>query len=360
MTERLFVRWISAAAVCFLIAVPAWGQDAAPELPDESQVRGPLPAESLRAIDAFVGYWLDQLDSAKTADEIMKARQGLVSGYERHSTAYYQLAYAEAVAKVASKALATKDRVKQIQAAMAMAVMSQVSIQPALEKMAGHSNAAVRYWAVIGYQRAARALMLRGGAFSKTMLDTLERLGLKESNGPIVGTVMRALAPYPEARAQDVRDLRACLDKIWLGRCREILAGKAEIIDAYRNAERSSTPVNAEDGKHVLQMLADAMEAATLAYTKPENRRDPVAESLTNLLAGFEVKLAQVIGVTETPLQPILKEATSPGDKAAAVRLKWNEHWKPLLKQRGVTPRVSANSATTATGTSAATAPAGT
>ena len=363
MTPRLFLPFAIFPVMVVLWAGPAWGQAAAPELPEDSEVRGPLRGVALKKIDAYIDYWVARMKSAKDIRKVVEARQGLVNGYRRHAAAYYQHACARSAAARIVGLLSDADRAKQIQAAMAMSDMPQITIQPALEKMAGHKNPAVRYWAVKGYRQAVRLLMIQGGNFAKRMLTTLEKLGTTDASGPIVAGVLIALIPYPEAGRQDVAKLRGVFDRVWLARCKDVWAGKIEIIEAFRKVEGFVVPANAADRKRVLQLLADAMEAGTLGLLKALNKKGPGVKRLRELLLRFETKLGQTAGVQTFPLQTMLGTKVDV-EQATVARLRgWLEHWLPALKKLGVTPRFvvapAAATSTQRTPATTSTAPAG-
>ena len=101
------------------------------------------------------------MKSAQTSGEIIKVCEALTNGYVRHASPNYGHAYARSAARGVITVLSIDDPIKQIQSSMAVSAMPQITIEPALEKMARHANPAVRYWSVRGYGRAAKLLMIQ-------------------------------------------------------------------------------------------------------------------------------------------------------------------------------------------------------
>ena len=361
MGQRAFPPIAILLVMPLLWSSAVWAQGAVPELPEDAEVRGRLGPGAVGKIDKYVDYWVQRMRQGKNIGEVVEARKGLVNGYSRHETAYYQLAYAGSAAGRVAAVFCDSDRAKQIQAALTRGAIPPISVQPALEKMAAHANPAVRYWAVRGYRQAARLLMIQGGGYAQKMLATLERMGRTESPGPIVAGVFLALTPYREAGRQETARLTEALDRVWLARCEDIVAGKVGLIDAFRKAERFVEPAGPGDNKRVVQLLADAMEAATQALMRDPNRKKPIAGALRELLASMETKLTRLTAGDKRPIQSILTNDQIDLEKATQARLTgWNEYWKPVLQKLGVTVRfVAAATSVPASPATTSTAPAG-
>ncbi len=354
MIPRPFFPLAVPMVAILLWAGPLWAQ-AAPELPEDSEVRQQLGPAATQKIDAYIDYWVARMKNAKDTRQITEAREALSNGYKRHATAYYQLAYARSAAQRAVSLLAEADPAKQIQAAMALAEMPQIAIQPALEQMAQSKNAAVRYWAARGYRQTARLLLFQGGQFATNMLSTLERMGRGEPSGPVLAAVLMALMPIPDLGPETTTKLAESLDRVWRQRLKDIWAGDNQIIDAYRKAERALLPVVADDNKRIAQLLADAMEAGTLALERVQDKTSPAAEELKEMLMQMELKLGQVASVEKLVLQPILNQKLDV-QQVTMARLQWLDFWKPALAKLGVTPRFVAETTTAPAGRPAATA----
>lgn len=325
-------------------------------------VVGPVGFSARVKIEDYVGHWVGQMQTAKKIEETVTARKALADGYDAHDSPHWLVTYAEVSAEKIPALLLLSDRVKQIQASMALAAMPQYTIQPALEKMARHSNPAVRYWAARGYRSSVRRLLLYPER-TKKMCATLERLGREES-GPVLAVVLRTLIVYPGIRPESVALLRTTMDKIWLARLASLRAGDSSVIEAYRKAVVFLAPVGNDraDEKKILQLLADALEAASQGFSKFAGSRKSACQPWMDLLSDLERKLNTIAALkkitrtAKTPIQDILAETRTPiTQKAAEIRLKVLEYWRPMLAKVGVKPRL-APAATTKPAASTATA----
>ncbi|MDY7011113.1 MAG: hypothetical protein SVV80_10235 [Planctomycetota bacterium] len=304
-------------------------------------VAGPVGFSARGKIEEYVGHWVKKMTEAKKVSDIVKARQALTDGYDAHNSPDWLVSYAEVSAKKIPVLLGLSDRVKQIQASMALAAMPQYTIQPALEKMSLHENPAVRYWAARGYRSSVRRMLLYPERARK-MCATLERLGRKES-GPILAVVLRTLIIYPGMRAEAVARLRSTLDKIWLARLGDLLAGRSDIIETYHKTVEFLTPFDKDeaDKKKILQLLVDALEAASQGFNESGSSKKSAQQPWMDLLSELERKLNAITDTRKAPIQDILVDTKMPiNEKVTEVRLKAvQEHWKPLLAKLDVKPR---------------------
>ncbi len=311
---------------------------------DKLKVTVHLRRVDRKKVETYIEHWVEQMKKANKVADTVKARKALADGYNAHNVQPWQTAYAEISSKKIPVLLNLPDRVKQIQAAMAVATMPQYTIQPALEKMSRHKNPAVRYWAARGYRPAVRKMLLFPGR-EKKMLTTLEQLGRNES-GPILAVVLQTLNMHTGGgRDKDaVIRLRPILDKVWMARIKDLHDGKDGVVDAYRRAVIFFDPVDEDDRKKVLQMLVDALESASKGFDKSvssKKGKKSDQQSWISLLSNLENKLIELTQTSETPIQDILSDPKkSIEQKPTEVRLKAvSEYWKPLLAKLGIKPR---------------------
>ncbi len=325
-------------------------------------VVGPLGFSARGKIEEYVGHWVKKMSDAEKFEDIVKARKALTDGYEVHDSPHWWVTYAEVSAQKIPTLLLLSDRVKQIQAGMTIAAMPQYTIQPALEQMARHKNPAVRYWAARGYRSSARKMVLYPER-AKKMCATLEQLGRKES-GPVLTVVLWTLIIDPDDNQEIIDLLRSTMDKIWFARLGDLHAGKGDVIEAYRKAIEFLTPLtlNKADEKKILQLLVDAMEAASQGFNESPSSKNSDEQSWMDLLGDLESKLAEVTRTDETPIRDILVDPRKPtAHKAAEIRLgAVLEYWKPMLEKLNVKPRPVPVTTTkpTITAATATTAPA--
>ncbi len=339
MTRRTIAVLFMMLFTLGLWADSAKGADA-PTLEDLKKlpVVGPLGLHARGKIINYVEFWVEQMKKAKNVKDIAKARKALVAGYEAHNSPPWRVAYAEISAEKMPVLLGLSDRVKQIQASMAIALMPQYTIQPALEKMARHKNPAVRYWAARGYRSSARRIMLYPERTRK-MCVTLERLGRKDS-GPVLAVVLQTLSIHPGSGADVITLLTSTMDKVWLARRRDLRTGNSNVIEAYRRTIVFLTPLDKKNGKRILQLLADALESASRGFAESAGRKKSAQQPWIDLLVELESKLANFTRTENTPVQDILAEAKKPiPQKAAEIRLKVLEYWRPTLAKLGVKSR---------------------
>lgn len=316
---------------------------------------GPKEEDVIRK---YMRHWVGQLKAAKKFDEVKQARDKLWAGFNAQATAYYQVSYAKIAASEIPALLSQGDRLKQIHAAMAMSRMPRYTIQPGLEKMAASKNPAVRYWAVHGYRQVSKEMMLHASR-AKTMLATLRKLGTTEPASATVGAVFRALRPYGGIKPADLASLRAELSTVWLARCGDISQANLGFIDAYREVIVTLAPLDKKDDtKAVLQLLADVMEAASMAFDAKAAKSDArVRVSVEELLIDTEARLGKILGMAVRPARDALRNkdaqpAARVADALDAIRFTWMTSlvakWK--ITPRRI-PRPPANTATRPKGT---------
>ena len=310
-------------------------------------VIGPLPASVRKKMEEYIGYYVNRMKSVKSFKEVIQARKRLINGYNVHKSSYWQSGYAAICADRIRALLDIPDAARQVQAAITLANMPQYTIQPAIEKMAEHSNPAVRYWAVKAYKASIRRMVLYDARAEK-MFQTLKRLGMNDS-GPILMAVLRCLTPYPDMDEKSISTMKSIFDEVWLARCKDVYAGKVDVIQTYHKMVRFLIPFDEADKKRILQLLADALEASSLGFINAANRKSLAAKRLMELLIALENKLVNITATNETPILKILDEKISPMEKAIKARLKVNEYWKPILAKHGIKLRFHASkkSATT-------------
>ena len=304
-------------------------------------VTGPLAPSTRNKMEEYIGYYVNQMKSAKEFKEVIRARKELLKGYNIHDSSYWRSSYAAICAERLVALLDIPDVARQVQVGIVLEKMPQYTIQPAVEKMAKHSNPAVRYWAVKAYKSSIRRILLYDIRAQK-MFKTLKRLGMTDS-GPILMVVLRCLTPYPDMDEKAVSTMKSLFDEIWLTRCKDIYAGKVDVIQTYRKMVRFLIPFNEAGKKRILQLLTDALEAATLGFVNSGDEKKAAAKQLKELIVTLENKLADVSSTTETPILKILDEKLSSMEKAIRVRLKVNEYWKPILAKYGIKPRFHAS-----------------
>ena len=128
----------------------------------EVALKGMLLPVHKAQITKHLQYGADGLREAKKQKEIDKWRTGLIKifNYSEHTS--YQYTVAQLAVKIVYPLLELQDARKQINVALVLSAMGQVTIQPALEGMIVHPNVAVRYLGWKGYQAAWIPIVRQG------------------------------------------------------------------------------------------------------------------------------------------------------------------------------------------------------
>lgn len=318
MNKSIVLAWTLLIGLGLAASAPA-----EPSLEELAQLPavGPLGGEAVTTIEEYVDHWMGKLAAAKTTEQLDKAHRKLMQGYEANPSRYYQLGYARVMANsvvaVLSAKLETMPQAKQATAAIAVASMSQITIQPALEVMAKHDNAAVRYWAAKGYRLCGGLLLAQGGQYARKMLATLERLGLEDESALVVAAVLRTASGYGEVNDDSAKGLKDVLDKVWLARCQQVHQGQVEMVEAYSKAVSFPRTATQAEQKLVLQLLADAMEAASLAYKESQKQEGPLGQAYAELMIRIEDRLADITGTGPRPVEAALENEEDTVDTRA-------------------------------------------
>ncbi len=347
--------------VVALMASSSASRAAPPALEDLGKLSvdaGVGPA-AINTITTYLEHWVGVMAGAKSTTSVTEATAALIRGHEIHTSASYRYEYAKKFAEKMPPLLKLDGDalrlIKETNAAMVAAAMSQITTEPALAAMAKHRNPAVRYWAAKGYRHIGSLLLVQPGGAAK-MLKALEQMGPAETSGPVVAAVLHAASGYPNVTGAQAGKLRLLLAKVWLARCGEVHAGNVEMIGAFRKAAKYLTAASKDEEKLALQLLIDVMESASLAMLVANNQKEPRWAALAELVTEAERRFAGMTGLQRTPIADILKGAKTPDLKAVAVRLQVNAYKKWLQTHRAIKPRFKPAPAAT---TQPATQPAG-
>ncbi len=299
-------------------------------------------------IDERLKYWGEQIVKATTPSEITEARDGALNDYRLYTSTDYQYTFAQRAAEVLSPflngSLKKDDKLlplKEVNLALALSRMPQVTIQPALDVMVVHRNPGVRYLGYDGY-RAVRTLILgQLPDYVTRMFDALKAAAAKEDSAPAVGAIFQ-LVNFSEFTTGSVsgfviRDAQAqgfeILQANWARWCDRVLRGNAEITRAFTKGVQSVktlAPTVATDraGKaKVLQLLVDLGRCSSIAYDEVQNKKGLIALENKVLLRDCESILSEVSGKRlDYVTKPLTDEDVA--DRGAGVKtaiLKWVE-----------------------------------
>ena len=198
---RTYLSRLCAAAVVLISCASARSEPLEPPPVDfgeiESQSREELQGKHTQQLRERIAYWLAVLRDTEKRDEILSATVGLLEDYGRIDKAFYRYHFAEIVTTQAKDTWAKmKPQLKplrEVNLALAISEMTQVSIQPALTKMVSHPNAAVRYYGWTGYRKLRELILVLAGAaqHDKIMYASLRSQSKEETSPAVVGAMFK-------------------------------------------------------------------------------------------------------------------------------------------------------------------------
>lgn len=316
-----------------LLALPvlARAADAPPAMADIVRGNPNVPNMQER-----IDYWGNAILDAKDDAALAKACQGLVGDYKAFDQKEAGYLFVE---KAAAKLMAVlgklpKDamaKAKEVNIAMAVAQMPQVTSLAALDTLSTYPNPGARYYAWKGLTDARTRILAHGKASAEKALAAVDKAVKFETSQPapavqVMAQMFRMLAlddTRPSAVMDDVWALAqkqtfSTAQKNWRPWCLLVRGGDVELADAIRKVV-TSLPAHAAwigQGKgrtELLQMLTDAAWSAAKAYEEAKKANTPV-EGLVNLLRDTEAALNKIQGTSRTFLEKPLSDAKATPD----------------------------------------------
>ncbi len=279
-----------------------------------------LSSSSIKQIDDWLKYYTGIIRTArdekkeklvKAEEKIVKARDGIIRDiYNWYDESLYKYEVARRAAVIVTPLLEGHNagdslrHLRQVNAAMAVSRMAQVSIQPALEKMVTSKNAAVRRLGWVGsrsvpargYRAIRTRILVQSVAATNTMFASLEKAARTEKNAQVVAAVFHVLnlpqsptVPVPEKTMRTAR-VRAfgILKAAWRARCRQVIAEDTDMSEACRKGVsavlRLTESLGGNDKKARtagLQMIVDAAWCAATAYDKAMTPTEEASRVIT-------------------------------------------------------------------------------
>lgn len=309
----------------------------------ETSLRSGLGTTDLEVIDRYVTNWAEKLATAGSEEDILDARVRLTRGYNTYDSWQFQNAYADRVAKALTPVLTSPDLRKQINAAMVLSQMRQVSMQPILESLVVSPNPALRLYGWTGYGRIRLLVMAQGKGPVETMLTSLTKAAAEEDCGPVMSAILSMMYLSPDRpsiiSASVFDETRAKLFDVfrqsWPRVCRKVLGGHYGMVRAANEGLDALRRVAAdpdspkETQQAAVQMVVDLAWCAAKCYA---------AEGQTgSQMAATEVLLREcetaLNAITKLRQIPVNKALTTKGDaeRVAAVELATSS-WIRLLE----------------------------
>lgn len=281
----------------------------------EVALQGTLLPVHVKQIESRLKYFTAVLLRAGDGDNaaISKARDELVQTFNYSTSVSYHYTVAQLAAKIVTPVLDSPSRIKQINAALALSKMPQVTIQPALEKMVRHSNSAVRYIGWDGYNSAWRMILAQGSVPAKRMFSILsERCG-KEKSPLVTGAMWRMLrlrSRVEVGSSDSMGDLRkqglAIFRKSWFRACRRVLRGDVKtmgvackgISTALEYVSNAKSNKKKKVARAAMQLVANMMWCAGKTYKRSHAKGNVrTARAAEILLRDCEKALNKFLGL---------------------------------------------------------------
>ena len=271
----------------------------------------------LAEIQTWVKYWVGRIAKAETEAEIVEARRKLVSGYQRFEPATYRYDYADTTATEVSAALKTLPAgdlkaLREINAASALGVFDQVSVQFALQELVAHDNPGVRYWGWKGLAGIRDLSLAQGGQTAEAFFTVITQRSAAETSAVVLGAMWEAMVlPVSSPDGVDavtwgnaVDTFANILNTNWANACGQVASGDASWVGAAPKAvmamvrlariagdDEIQTPLG-----HLLHMTFAAFRAYDAAPADTEREQHAIV-----LLARCEAALAGLSGLSVSP-----------------------------------------------------------
>ena len=329
----------------------------------ETSIASGLSSQQIAQIDARLKYWRDQIVNAANPKEVIEARKGVRGDYTLSRNTTYQDRFAWRAAEILTPllldGLKPDDKLlqfKQVNVGISLSGMQQVTIQPSLQVMVTHSNAAVRYLGWNGYQATRTFILAQSPLDAKKMIKTLKDAAAKEETPAVVGAIflMADIPAYvgPEVPPETLKDAQKALLEIvrmnWIRWSSKLPTGNVEITRAFEkgvNAVRGLTVANpepAEKGRN-LQLLVDLLKYAAEAYDAVDGK-GIIGKENTILLKKCETAVNTISQKRKSHIKTALTDEKIIERGAAVLMAVLN--WADDLKDFGVV-RPKINLATT-------------
>lgn len=308
----VFAMIVVAAAVPAAFATGAVAAVPQPlDIPEVAQKGLLLPIHVAR-ITEHLRFYANLIRDAKDQAGIDRGRIGLIRTFTYSPYASFRYTVAQLAVKTVAPLLDLPDPIRQVNIAIALSQMPQVTIQPALEKMIVHHNPAVRLLGWQGYRAAWMPIVRQGLTPAKTMFTSLSERAGKEDSPPVVAAIWKMLMfrgtviSLPEGLGDLDRMGMEILRKSWPIQCWKMRMGSAEMANAalkglataVEYAANAMVAKNSQGTSQAVQLIADMMWCSAKAYGDAYRSGDSgkaVVSANTLLLLECERSLNQLL-----------------------------------------------------------------
>lgn len=296
--------WCALGTLLAAAVAPVAARPPAMDIPVGERQAGMLQS-SKEQVKARVEYWMKELAAAGSAEEVKAARNGLLNDYTGYTAdaREFMETYAEYTDAFGQKLLGQGLRgddplkgLKEVNLAMAASRMTQLPIQPLLEKMVAHPNPGVRLLAWQGYARA-RTTMLSASVVppkplpAKVMFESMRKAAATEADGMVAAELVGAMLMSPKSGEDGVptgthsdaqKEFLKTLEANWTRMCKAVRDGDPSMAEACQRGVRALLPLSEGLGgdsvkTSVLQLTLNAAYAASVAYDRAEQLLPAIA-----------------------------------------------------------------------------------
>ncbi|MFW6154365.1 MAG: HEAT repeat domain-containing protein [Planctomycetota bacterium] len=192
MTKRLLCILVAMGA---LLAGTAQGQTTT--ISDETQAAaGELTSEQAAEVEAFITFCAERMtDPASDINVIKSCRESMISAYGGDLGEGFMRHFARATEQVFVPATlrAEQSPVVQVNGAMVIAEIARPELASLLTRMLTHPNAAVRYYALKGFQRIVPAMVAMGEDEFGEVFKALREFAQRTADPALVRVLLRAM-----------------------------------------------------------------------------------------------------------------------------------------------------------------------
>ena len=328
-----------------------------------------LIKSDIAQIKVHVEYWVAELAAAKTAEVVYKTREGLLADYNKYATSIrYQVEFARSTAAAVPPAVGQLSRndqlvsLKEINFAIAVSEMTQMTSISALDLLVRHENPGVRFLAWRGYRGVRDPTIRKGGKDANALFAALGRHAATEPS-PLVAAVIvdvlyidkSVLTTNAFKKAFElsfntlVGMLKTCCDRLaggdgaWARPC-------IAAIPILRAADEFYKP-DSKIATLIIQQMVNVAQAAAKAYASTDGQ-GRTAFQCTPLLQQIEAAIGSLAKDSGSEIRKtLLNKKTSPLEKSKAIRravLDWIDRLEELgIKEPVFTPIKAPPAATT-------------
>jgi hypothetical protein len=334
-----------------------------------ANLRVRLAPNDIKQIKAHVDYWVSELSTVQNSGDIYTARENLLADYNKYGkNIRYQLEFARlAAASVppAMQKLPPTDELKsmkEINYALVISGMTQLTTIDAIDLLVSHPNPGVRFLAWRSYREIRDDAIVAGGVNTAKLFASLKKRAAIESSPLVASVIVDVLYIKKSAWTGDKQKKAfeknfAILREMMKPCCFRLMSGQtawarpcAGAIPILKDADEFYKP---DPKLHtvIVQQLIDIAQAGAKAFASAQGVGDDAALCVP-LLTLVEPTIGAITnnGGTKFIRKPLFDKRKTPKQKTIAVRrgvLKWIDNLEDMGVKDPVFTPIKAPAATT-------------